>query len=129
MRNRKTVNEAHRDRCLEKWGTSCGINLDLLDVGQRWVVFAALTFLTFVGQAVPLRRLVAYWLSHCGLNLDAKLIGAVVGTSDRAVRKARRLRPRALVQRLQRPRRGHRPAKLNHEQVGPVAKYLAEHRQ
>ena len=125
---RKIVPEAQRDRCLKKWGATVKIAPGALSEGERWVVFAALTFLTFVGRAGPFRRLVAYWLSHCGLDLSSKVVGAVVGTTDRAVREGRRLPPEKLWQRLKKAPRGHRRPKLSRGQVGPIAKYLAEHK-
>lgn len=67
-------------------------------------------------------------LSHCDMGLSSLLIGAVVGTTDRAVREARKFSPKELWQRLQKARRGHPPAKLSHKQVGPVAKYMAKNK-
>lgn len=93
------------------------------------MVVAALTFLGFAGGVVALRRMVAYLLAHCGMGLSSAVIGAVVGTSDRAVRKGRQYPPREFWQRLQQARRGHPPPKLRPEHVGLVAKFLSEHKQ
>jgi transposase len=120
--------EAERDRCLKDWASVSGVELAELDVGQRWVAFAALTFLAFAGRLAPLRRMVAYLLSHSGLGLSSVVIGAVVGTTDRAVRKGRQFAPREFWTRLQKAKRGHAPAKLRKDQVGLVAKFLAEHK-
>jgi hypothetical protein len=122
------VREALRDECIAEWGAASGVDVEGLDVGQRWVIFAALSFLAYVGAVPALRRLVAYLLSHCDLGLTSLVIGAAVGTTDRAVRKGRELPPEEFWQRMQNARRGHKPAKLDREQVGPVAKYLAEHK-
>lgn len=129
MQTQAQLREARRDELLAQWAEATGIDLDPLDAGQRWVIFAALSFLTFVGGVPALRRMVAYLLSHCGLELTSPVIGVVVGTTDRAVRKARGFAPREFWQRLQKARRGHKPPKLVREQVGPVAKYLSEHKE
>ena len=115
------------DRQLDQWTTEHHLALDALDDGQRWVVFAALQFLAFVGNVTPLRRVVGYFLSHCGLDFTSPVIAAVVGRSERAVRKARPFAPTQFWARLQRPRRGHRTPKLSPADVGPVAKFLAAH--
>jgi hypothetical protein len=122
------LREAQRDECLEKWAVAASVDLGTLDAGQRWVIYAALSFLAYIGPVPALRRVVAYLMSHCGLDLSSVVTGAVVGTTDRAVRKGRGFAPREFWQRLQRARRGHAPPKLRREQVGPVAKYLAEHK-
>ena len=128
MESHSAAREKARDRRLKEWAASRSIDVDGLDVGQRWVLFSALAFLAFVGQLAPFRRLVAYWLSHCEMGLSSTVIGAVVGTTDRAVRKGRQYSPREFWQRLQKAKRGHPPPKLRREQVGPVAKFLAEHK-
>jgi hypothetical protein len=122
------IREARRDEQLAQWATAADVDIAVLDAGQRWVVFAALSFLSFVGHLPALRRVVAYLLSHCELDLSSPIIGAVVGTTDRAVRKGRNFAPGEFWKRLQKAKRGHAPPKLRREQVGPVAKYLAEHK-
>lgn len=129
MHNQVQLREARRDERLSEWARETGIELGALDVGQRWVVFAALSFLRFVGPVPALRRLVTYLLSHCDLDLSSPVVGAVIGTTDRAVRKGRSFSPKEFWHRLQKARRGHKRPKLRREQVGPVAKYLAEHKQ
>jgi len=122
------VREAERDRRLKEWARAKDVELAGLDGGQQWVVFAALTFVEFIGDLAPLRRVLAYLLSHCGLGLSTSVIGAVVGRTDRAVRKGRQFKPREFWTRLQKAKRGHAPAKLRKDQVGLVAKFLAEHK-
>jgi transposase len=129
MDSPQVVSEAERDERLVEWAGVAGVEVGSLDPGQRAVVFAAITFLAFVGTKLfALRRMVAYLLSHCGMGLSTVVIGAVMGTTDRAVRKGRGLPPREFWDRLQKARRGHPPPKLRRDQVGPVAKYLAEHK-
>jgi hypothetical protein len=117
-----------RDNALTDWATERDVDLDTLSDGQRWVIFAALQFLTFVGPVPPLRRFVPYFLSHCGLDLPALVVAAVVGQTDRAVRKTRQFKPREFWKRMQEARRGHPRAKLSSQDVGRVAKFLAEHK-
>lgn len=119
---------AERKQRLAKWAAKSGVELSELDEWQRGVVLAALTFLSFV-QGVPgLKRVVAYLLSHCGMGLGSAVIGAVVGTTDRAVRKGRQQSPKEFWKRQQQARRGHAPAKLQPEQVGLVAQFLSENK-
>jgi transposase len=128
MKSPSPLSPAERERRLSRWAAKSGVDLAKLDAWQKAVVLAALTFLGFSGALPALRRLVAYLLSHCGLGLSSTVISAVVGTTDRAVRKGRQVPPRQFCQQLRQPRRGHRAPKLRQEQVGPVAKFLAEHR-
>jgi transposase len=125
MPRKARVTEAERDRQLEEWAAGHEVKLDGLDVGQKWVVYAALTFLAFTRGLAPLRRVVAYLLCHCGMGLSTALIGAVVGTTGRAVRNGQQFEPEQFWKRLRTLRRGHAPPKLRREQVGPVAKFLA----
>lgn len=119
-----------QERCarLSDWAASSGVDLATLDEGQRWVLYAALSFLGFIGGFSALRRMVAYFLSHCGMGLSSTAIGAVVGTTDRAVRKGRTYAPAEFWKRLKSSRRGHPVPKLRRDQVGLVAKFLAEHK-
>jgi transposase len=128
MHSQHVAREAGRDKRLTEWASLCSVDLTALDAGQQWVIFAALSFLEFVGRLAPMRRVVAYLLSHCRMDLASTVIGAVVGTTDRAVRKTRQVPARELWKRLREARRGHPPPKLRKEQVGPVAKFLAEHK-
>ena len=117
MESPAASSEAERERRLAEWSASSGVDLASLDGAQRAVVFAALTFMTYVGGHSSLRRLVAYMLSHCGLGLTSGVVGAVVGTTDRAVRKGRQYAPREFWQRLQKAKRGHPAPKLRRDQV------------
>ena len=128
MKSPSPLSPVERERRLSRWAAQSGVDLSKLDALQRGVVLAALTFLGFTGALPTLRRLVAYLLAHCGMGLSSSVIGAVVGTTDRAVRKGRQVSPRQFCKRLRQARRGHRPPKLRREQVGPVAKFLAEHK-
>jgi transposase len=128
MESPSVLSEEEREQRLSRWSASSGVDLALLDSDQRAVVVAALTFLRFVGGLLALRRIVAYLLAHCGMGLSSAVIGAVVGTTDRAVRKGRQYPPREFWQRLQKARRGHPPPKLRPEHVGLVAKFLSEHK-
>ena len=128
MKTAEAFKESDREQRLKEWAASCSVDLDGLDGAQRGVIFAALTFLTFIGKVSALRRVVAYMLSHCGLGLNSTVVGAVVGTTDRAVRIGREFAPSEFWTRLQKAKRGRPPPKLRREQVGLVAKYLAEHK-
>jgi transposase len=128
MKSPAALSQAERELRLEEWAAQSAVELSQLDAMQRGVVLAALTFLSFVGEVVALRRVVAYLLSHCGLGLSSTVIGKVVGTTDRAVRKGRGVGPPEFWKRLRVARRGHRPTKLKREQVGLVARFLAENK-
>jgi transposase len=127
MKSPAAMSQAEREQQLEKWASQSGVELSQVDAFQRGVVLAAVVFLSFVGEVPALRRMVAYLLAHSGLGLSSAVIGAVVGTTDRAVRKGRQVAPKEFWKKLQKARRGHPPPKLRREQVGPVAKYLSEH--
>ena len=129
MESPAVLSEAERQQRLSAWSATSGVDLETLDSGQRAVIVAALIFLGFVGGLLSLRRMVAYLLAHCGMGLSPAVIGAVVGTTDRAVRKGRQYPPREFWQRLHKARRGHPPPKLRPEHVGLVAKFLSEHKQ
>lgn len=129
MKSPAAWSQSERERRLEKWAADSGVELSGLDEWQRGVVLAAVTFLSFVRGVPALGRVVAYLLSHCGMGLSTTVIGAVVGTTDRAVRKGRQQSPKQFWKRQQQARRGHAPAKLQPEQVGVVAKFLAENKQ
>ena len=119
--------ERSRNEQLETWGDKHGIDVESLDEGQKWIVFAAAQILALVGGVRPLRRIVGYFLVHCGFDLGSTLIGALVETTDRNVRYHRSRTPEDLWQRVSSPARGHRAPKLSPEQAGPIAKYLVQH--
>ena len=129
MKSPAAGSPAARERRLKQWADKSGVELSGLDEWQRGVVLAAITFLSFVKGVPALGRVVAYLLSHCGMGLSTAVIGAVVGKTDRAVRKGRQQSPKQFWKRQQQPRRGHAPAKLQREQVGVVAQFLAENKQ
>ena len=128
MKSPAALSQAAREKRLEKWAAESAVELSQLDAMQRGVVLAALRFLGFVGKVPALRQLVAYLLSHCGMGLSSTLIGAVVGVTDRAVRKGRGVAPKELWKRLRQARRGHPPTKLKREQVGLVVRFLSENK-
>ena len=116
-----------RDKRLAQWGEAHRVKLERLDEGQKWVVFAALGVLAVIGGIKPLKRLLGYFLAHCGMGLSSTIIGALIGVSDRNVRYEQRRSAEEVWQRVSRPARGHRPTRLAPEHVGIVAKYLVEH--
>ena len=120
--------QTERDRVLAEWAGLHGVDLGTLDAGQRWVIFASLRFLEFVGPLLPLRRVVGYMLSHCGMELSSPIVGAVIGRGERVIRKTRAFKPVLFWNRLREERRGHQRPKLSPEHVGPVARFLAEHK-
>lgn len=128
MESPSASNQAERERRLKRWSKSGDVDLATLDAGQQGVVFAALTFMKFIDGHAALRRVVAYLLSHCGMGLSSIVIASVVGVTDRAVRKGRQYAPREFWDRPQNARLGHASAKLQQEQVGLVAKFLAENK-
>jgi hypothetical protein len=121
------VRQTRCDRVLAEWAGARGVDLDCLDAGQRWVIFASLQFLDFIGPLPPLRRVVGYLLSHCGMELTSPVVASVIERGERAVRKARAFKPGQFWKRLREARRGHQRPKLSPEHVGPVARLLAEH--
>ena len=119
--------EARREEVLEVWAVENSLRLDRLDVGQQWVVFAAIELVSFLSAVPALARVVGYFLSHCGLDLGTQVVAAVVGVSDRAIRQAKALTPKEMLHSVRHPIGGHRKAKLKAEHAGVVAKYLVEH--
>lgn len=125
MSKAKGERELHRREQLGAWSEEHGIKLERLDLGQQWVLYAALELVQLFDAVAPLKRLVGYFLAHCGMGLGTKVIAAVVATSDRAVRQTKALTPEEVVRGLR--NRGHRKQKLQASHAGVVAKYLAEH--
>jgi hypothetical protein len=101
---------AHREnrRCevLKDWAQENDIRLERLDLGQRWVVYAALKASAHLGRTPVLRR--------------------IVGVSSRAVRTTQALTPTEMLHGVRTPV-GGRPPMLKPEQAGPLAKFLVEH--
>lgn len=119
--------EAQRRTKLRSWGKKHGIQVQRLDEGQQWVVFAALQVVAVVGELAPLRRLLAYVLAHSGMKLGDRVIGAITRVSDRAVRATKTLEPKEILHSVRTQSRGRRKPKLGPEHAGLVAKYLVEH--
>jgi transposase len=112
---------------LKRWGKRHDIQVQRLDEGQQWVVFAALQVVVVLGKLAPLRRLLAWVLAHSGMDLGSMVIGAITGVSDRAVRTTKALEPEEILHSVRTPSRGRGKAKLGPEHAGLVAKYLVEH--
>jgi hypothetical protein len=112
---------------LKAWALKNHLNLERMDLGQQWVVFAALELIAFLGAVPALARVVGYFLGHCGMDLGTQVIAAIVGVSDRAVRQAKSLAPEQMLHSIRHPVGGHRKAKLKAEHAGIVAKYLVQH--
>ena len=118
--------ETRREEVLGAWALENHLQLDRLDLGQQWVVFAAIELVSFL-NVPPLARVVGYFLAHCGMDLGTQVIASVVGVSDRAVRQAKALSAEQMLHSVRHPIGGHRKAKLKAEDAGIVAKYLVEH--
>jgi hypothetical protein len=119
--------ESRRKKVLGAWALENHVGLDCLDLGQQWIVFAAIELVTFLSRVPALARVVGYFLAHCGMDLGSQVIAAVVGVSDRAVRQAKAHTPEQMLHSVRHPIGGHRKAKLKAEHAGIVAKYLVEH--
>lgn len=117
--------DAERAARLLAWSRQNAIDLNRLDDGQQWVVFAALRLMAFLDGVPALKRLVGYFLANCGMGLGTKVIAAVVGVSDRAVRQAKTLAPKDMLHSVRHPVGGHRKPKLQAKHAGVVAKYIA----
>jgi hypothetical protein len=119
--------EARRKEVLAAWARENDVRLDRLDLGQQWIVFAAIELVSFFRRVPALARVVGYFLAHCGMDLGTQVIAPVVGVSDRAVRQAKALAPEQMLYSVRHPVGGHRKPKLHAEHAGIVAKYLVEH--
>ena len=126
MTSTQTERAQRRDDRLEQWAQDNDIDLERLDQGQRWVTFAALRAGDAIGPLRPLRRGLSYFLSKADMGLTDRVIGAVVGTSDRAVRTTKSKEPKALLDSVAQTVRGHRQPKLKAEHAGVVARLLVE---
>jgi hypothetical protein len=116
-----------RARRLPVWASEHDIDLSRFDEGQRWVLFAALHAMAFLGAVAPLRRVLGYLLAHCGMDLGGQVLAALVGVTDRAVHQTQNLSPEQLLHRVQHPVGGHRAPALEPHHAGPLAKYFVEH--
>lgn len=121
---RAGLRDSQRQQVLSEWASAHDIDLDRFDTGQRWVLYAALQAAKAVGSVAPLRRVLGFLLSRCGMDLGSQAIAAVVAVSDRSVRQTQALAPEELLERLRHPPGGNRPPKLLPEHAGPIAKFL-----
>jgi len=124
---KSTQRERQCDEVVEHWARRNGIDVRRFDAGQRWVLFAALQMAAVVKGISPLKRVLTYLLAHCGMDLGAKAIGAIVGVSDRAIRNTQAEEPEKILHRVRNPVEGHRLPKLAAEHAGVVAKFLVQH--
>ena len=85
MGGRGRLRQARRDEALVAWAGDTGVDLDLLDEGQKWVTFAGLSAVEAVASSRPLKRVVSFFLSRSEMDLPNKVVGAVIGVSDRSV--------------------------------------------
>ena len=126
-RARAQQRQNSRDELVDNWCQEHDVDVKRLDEGQKWLVFVALQLLAWIGDVAALKRLLGCFLSHCGMELGSTLIGKLVGCTDRNVRYNQEHSSTELWQRLSRPERGHRKAKLGPEHAGPVARFLFMH--
>jgi len=118
-----------RDLALQAWASEHVIELDRLDEGQRWVVFAGLRGREVVGTFSPLRRALSFFLAKADMGLTDPVIAAVVGVSDRAVRVTKTMEAGQLLDSIAQVVRGHRQPKLRAEHAGIVARLLVDNPQ
>ncbi len=116
-----------RDETIPAWTRQHSLDLDRLDDGQRWVVFAGIKAVEAIGPIRPLRRAIAYFLTRSGMGLTDHVIGAIIGTSERAVRTTKGLEPRALLEAVAQLTRGHCHPKLGPEHAGHLARFIVDH--
>jgi transposase len=114
---------------LQAWAKASDVSLNRLDLGQQWVIFAALNLIAFLGTIPVMKRLTGYLLAHSGMGLGTKVIAAVIGLSARSLRSAQVLKPEEMLHSVRHPVGGHRKPKLKAEHAGVVAKYLVEYSQ
>lgn len=126
MTTKQTQRARQRDQRLEHWARDNDIDIERLDQGQRWVVFAALRVGDAIGPIRPLRRALSFFISKADMGLTDKVIGAIVGVSDRSVRTIKTKEPKALLDSVAQTVRGHSLPKLKAEHAGVVARLLVE---
>lgn len=126
MTTKQTERARRRDDRLELWDRDNDIDLDRLDQGQRWVTFAALRVGDAIGPIRPLRRALSFFLSKADMGLTDKVIGAIVGVSDRSVSTIKAKEPKALLDSVAQMARGHAQPKLKAEHAGVIARLLVE---
>ncbi len=119
--------EARRDQTLRGWSKRTGIELEKLDSGQQWVVFAGLQVASLFGEGSVLKRIVIFLLARCSMDLRPTVIAAVVETSDRTVRNVRSYSPTELLASVRQRMGGNHKPKLEAVHAGIVAKLLVQH--
>src|SRR5262245_54784648 len=75
---RSTRRTKVRDQFLSELPTASAVSWQALDEGQRWVLFAFLQVLKLLAPVPMLRRVAAYCLCHCGMDLRLQLIAQVL---------------------------------------------------
>lgn len=120
--------QAQRDQALLEFKGRSGVDLEALDEGQRWLLFAALNLVAQLSAVPLLRRLLAYLLCHCGLGLKVQLIAGALTVSPRALSSLRKAEPAQLLHSLRRTSLGKKP-KLRPEHVGPLVRFVLDHPQ
>lgn len=116
-----------RDEVLGSWAEQTGVDLDKLDDGQRWVVFAAVRAAEAINSVRPLKRVLSFFLTRSDMELPNKVVGAIIGVSDRAVQTTKHLEPKELVDVVAQTKHAHRRPKLAAHHAGPIARFLVEH--
>jgi len=127
MAGRGEKRRTRRDEVLERWAGDTGVALEQLDDGQRWVVYAGVRAAESVASVRPMKRVLSFFLSRSEMDLSNKVVGAVIGVSDRAVQTTRHLEPKELVDVVAQSKHAHRQAKLAPHHAGPIARFLVEH--
>ena len=114
------------DQALAELEQRSQVSLSELLPEQRAVLFAALQVLTVLLPVPPLRRVVGYFLLHCGLGLSSRVIGAVMELGPRALSLLKQSGPADLIASLRRPKVGTKP-KLLPEHLGPLCRFVVDH--
>lgn len=122
------VRECRREQVVQEWAQRHKIRLQRLDIGQQWVVYAALRVMACLGSVPVLRRVVEWALMQSGMDLGSNIVGAITGVSARTVRDTQAIEAPELLRYVQQPVVGHRKPKLKPEHAGLLAKYLVEHK-
>lgn len=87
---------------------------------------AALTFLEFVGHLALFRRILAYFLQHCGVKFPQRMLAALLAYTDRNLRKLKNQAPADMARHLQfRPEHNvGQAARVQPEHIGPLVEFL-----
>ena len=103
-----------------------GVSLSTLRPEQQAVLFAATQVLLAVATVPVLRRLVGYFLLHCGLSLPMAAVSAVMQMGPRALSRLKHTPPAELLTALSRRPAG-KQRKLRPEHLGPLCRFLVDH--